>query len=179
MKFANPILVLTAISGAYSLVVPRDGSNISDVLDGVQSAIDDLNNGVQSWTTDPTETLNASQKLVEQLKDGSHAVEESAPLNLMDALMLIGPLQTLKTHAQTLVDALKEKEKQIESQGLCDAVRGEIDEIDTGSKNLVHHTMAKIPYFMQGIGNVMAQPILDAIDSAKHAFSENNCVNHA
>ncbi|KAG5984182.1 hypothetical protein E4U55_005795 [Claviceps digitariae] len=177
MKFANPFLALTAVSGAYCLVIPRDGTDVVGVLNGVQSAIDNLDNAVQGWTTDPEETLDASTKLIKTIKDGVKTADGSAPLNLIDAVMLLGPLHTLNTHAQALVDDLKAKKTQIESQGLCDAVRGQIDEMDTSSKELVDHTLSKIPQYVQSIGKGAAQPILDTIGSAKDAFSEENCGN--
>ncbi|KAG5953601.1 hypothetical protein E4U53_004557 [Claviceps sorghi] len=177
MKFNTPLLVLSAVSGAYSLVVPRDSQDTINVLNGVQAAIDDLDSAVQEWTTDPTQTLDASNKLIGKLKDSSKAVQGGAAMNLIDAMMLLGPIGTLKTHAQTLVDDMSAKKQQIESQGLCDAVETQIDEIDNSSKNLVDATVAKIPQFAQGIGKIAAQPIMDAINSAKQAFSKTNCVN--
>ncbi|KAG6008166.1 hypothetical protein E4U21_004924 [Claviceps maximensis] len=177
MKFANPLLILTAIYGAYSLVVPRDGTDIIDVLQGVQSAIDDLDSAVQGWTTDPTNTLSASKKLIETINNGTKTVNKSESLNFLDALILLWPVANLKTHAQILVDDLTAKKTQIESQGLCDAVLDQINQIDSGSKSLVHNTVSKIPEFEQGIGKGATQPILDAIDGAKDEYSEKNCVN--
>ncbi|KAG5927214.1 hypothetical protein E4U42_002442 [Claviceps africana] len=179
MKFASPLLVLTAVSGAYSLVVPRDGKDTIEVLNRVQAAIDGLDDAVQDWTTDPTKTLEASNKLIGRLDNGTASVKAGPSMNLFDAVILLEPMATLKMHAQTLVDDMCAKKQKIESQGLCDAVRSQIDEIDTSSKSLVDATISKIPDYVQAIAKFAAQPIMDSIDMAKQAFSEKNCVHHS
>ncbi|KAG5931938.1 hypothetical protein E4U59_007815 [Claviceps monticola] len=177
MKFTRLTLIVTSVSGAYSLVVFRGASTVFDVLKGVQSAIDDLDTAVNNWTVDPATTFKASNKLIGTINNSTESLRGCAKSNFLEALELLAPVGTLNTHAQNLVDDLKAKKKQIEDQGLCDIVRNQINEMDSGSKDLVETTVSKIPVLLQGIGRIASQPIIDSIESAKDNFSSNNCVN--
>ncbi|KAG6141093.1 hypothetical protein E4U28_003195 [Claviceps purpurea] len=179
MKFKRLTLIVTSVSGAYSLVIFRGTSTVFDVLKGVQSAIDDLDIAVNNWTVDPATTFEASNKLIGTINNGTESLSGCAKLDFLEALELLAPVGTLNTHAQNLVDDLKAKKKQVEGQGLCDIVRDQINEMDSGSKDLVKTTVSKIPVLLQGIGRVSSQPIVDSIESAKGDFSSTNCVNAA
>ncbi|KAG6089792.1 hypothetical protein E4U15_001350 [Claviceps sp. LM218 group G6] len=181
MKFTKLTLIFTSVSGANSLVIFRGGSRspVFNVLKGVQSAIDDLDTAVNDWTVDPATTFEASNKLIGTINNGTETLRGCAELNFLEALELLAPVDTLNTHAQNLVDDLKAKKKQIEGQGLCDIVRGQINDMDSGSKDLVETTVSKIPVLLQGIGRAASRPVVESIESAKEDFSPTNCVNAA
>ncbi|KAK2589982.1 hypothetical protein QQS21_012336 [Conoideocrella luteorostrata] len=177
MKFASSVLLLTVASGAYSFVIQRDLKAITGVLTAVQGDIDGLDNALKGWTNDPKSTLDAANKLIATIKAGSGTVSGSEPLQLADATQLLKPVQELKSHAQTLVNDLKGKKDQIQTQGLCDVVRGEIGDINTDSKSLIDATVSKVPEAAQGIAKEQAQGIIDVLNDATQAFSADNCKN--
>ncbi|KAG6020715.1 hypothetical protein E4U40_005911 [Claviceps sp. LM458 group G5] len=179
MKLTKLTLIVTSVSGVYSLAVFRGASTVFDVLKGVQSALDGLDTAINDWTVDPATTFEASNKLIGTINNGTKTLRGCAKLNFLEALELLAPVDTLNTHAQNLVDDLKAKKKQIAGQGLCDIVRNQINEMDSRSKDLVETTVSKIPVLLQGIGSVASQPIVDSIHSAKVDFSSTNCVNAA
>lgn len=177
MKFAGSVVLFTAVTGAYSYVIERDIKAITGVLANVQTDIDGLDGQVKGWTTDPTKVLDASNKLIATIKQGAVTVKGSENLALTDAIQLLKPVQELKKHSQTLVDDLKGKKNQVQTQGLCDAVRGEIGDINKNSQDLIDATVSKVPQGAQGIAKQQAQGIIDVLKDAQDAFSEKNCVN--
>lgn len=176
MKFSSPIIVLAAISGASSLAVPRNLQSIDGVFAKVQADIDDLKNAVKGLTKNAEEMTKASEKLTADLRSGIETVKASDHLDLRDALSMLPPVKDLKMHAQTLVDSLKQKKTQIQSQHLCDAVRQHISSISTESKGLILAIVVKVPESTVGIARKQGKGFTDVLDEAKEAFSEKNCV---
>ncbi|OAQ61277.1 hydrophobic surface binding protein A domain-containing protein [Pochonia chlamydosporia 170] len=175
MKFTGPVVLLTVVTGAYSFVIERDLKTITGVLAGVQTNVDGLDGAIKAWTTDPSKVLDASNKLIATIKQGTGTVKSSPNLALNDAVQLIKPVQELKNHAQTLVNDLKGKKAQVQKQGLCDVVRGEIGDINTDSKGLIDATISKVPESAQNIAKQQAQGIIDVLNDAQDAFSQKNC----
>ncbi|OAA57813.1 Cell wall galactomannoprotein [Cordyceps fumosorosea ARSEF 2679] len=177
MHFSAPLAVISALSGAHALVIPRDASVIIGVLTAVQGDIDGLDSAVNGWTSDPSPVLDASNKLVDTISQGTATVQGSPDLTLDESLTLLDPVQSLKQHAQTLVDDLKAKKDTVQQAGLCEVVEIQIGTISDKSKGLIDATVSKVPQDAQGIAQDQAQGILDVLADAQSAFSPGNCVN--
>lgn len=179
MRFSSNLILLAAATGVHSLVTPRDAQLIIGVFTNVQNAIDNLDTAVKGYTTDPAPLLDTSNKLDDAIKTGTTTVSGSDNLTLSDSISLLKPVQTLKTHAQTLVNDLKDKKPQFQAQTLCSVVRGQIATINTDSKSLIDATVSKVPAAAQDIARQQAQGITDVLNDAQNAFSEQNCVDTA
>lgn len=177
MHFSAPLILITAITGAHSLVVQRDAAAILGVFKNVQTDIDGLDSAVKAWTSDPAPVLDGSNKLVATITKGTTTVKGSAELSLSDATGLLGPVKTLKEHAQTLVNDLKGKKDVVQKGGLCDAVSGQVSSIGDKSKQLIDATVSKVPEAAQNIAKEQAQGFIDILNDAKTAFSPANCKN--
>ncbi|OAQ60337.1 hydrophobic surface binding protein A domain-containing protein [Pochonia chlamydosporia 170] len=174
--------LLCAISGADAyrsnrFLDARDAKAITDVFAAVQSNIDSLDQAVLAWTCNPGPVLKASYTLISTIKTGVNTVSASANLTLSESLSLLTPVQNLKTHAQTLVNDLKAKKPQIQTDFECDVVRQTISDMSTNSKGLVDATISKVPAAAQDIAKKQAQGILDVLNDAQTSFNTTNCVN--
>lgn len=182
MKFTSSSVLLCAVSGVYSYpshqsLNVRDVKAITDVFAAVQTNIDGLDQAVLGWTCNPGPVLKASYGLVSTIKAGITTVSGSATLTLSEALSLLKPVQSLKTHAQTLVTDLKAKKPQIQKDFECDVVRQTIADMATNSKGLVDATISKVPPEAQDIAKGQAQGIIDVLTDAQTSFNTTNCVN--
>ncbi|ATY65967.1 Cell wall galactomanno [Cordyceps militaris] len=177
MHLAASLVLLTALTGAHGLVAQRDAAPVIAVLTAVQNDIDGLDAAVQGWTTDPAPVLDASNQLVATIGQGTTTVQGTADLTLEESLDLLPPVDSLKQHAQTLVDDLKAKKDVIQQAGLCEIVSGQIADISTASKQLIDATVSKVPPEAQDIAAQQAQGINDVLADAQTAFSAENCTN--
>ncbi|KAJ3499452.1 hypothetical protein NLG97_g321 [Lecanicillium saksenae] len=177
MRYSTPVLLISALAGAQGFVVQRDAKAIIGVLSSVQTDIDGLDTAVKAWTADPAPVLDASNKLVATIGQGTGTVQGSQELSLNEAISLLGPVKDLKAHAQTLVDDLKGKKDIVIKGGLCEAVSSQVTSIGDKSKGLIDATVSKVPQGAQDIAKQQAQGFVDILNDASSAFSPENCKN--
>ncbi|KAJ6784707.1 hypothetical protein PWT90_00450 [Aphanocladium album] len=175
MYYLAPILLIFSLAGAQGFVLQRDVAAIVGVLHSVQTDIDNLDTAVKAWTADPTPVLDASNKLVAIIGQGTGIVHSSPELSLNDAISLLGPVKDLKGHAQNLVNDLKGKKDVVVKGGLCEAVSSQVTSIGDKSKGLIDATVAKVPRGAQDIAKQQAQGFLDILSDAQSTFSPENC----
>lgn len=175
MHFTAPLVLIAAVTGAHGFVIQRDAKPILDVFASVQADIDSLDTAVKAWTADPAPVLDASNKLVATIGQGTTTVQATANLSLNEALTLLGPVKDLKTHAQTLVTDLKGRKDAVQQAGLCEAVSTQVTTIGDKSKGLIDVTVSKVPAGAQNIAQQQAQGFIDILKDAQTAFSPENC----
>ncbi|KAG5982770.1 hypothetical protein E4U55_001376 [Claviceps digitariae] len=189
MKFTSVSAVLCAISGACAH--PQDPSNTSpvhsitarnaqpilDVLSKASTCIGSLSSAVKNWECSPGPVLKASYSLIDTLKSGATSVSGTATLTLPESLLLLKPVQDIKTHAQDLVDSLKARKYKIQADYECVIVRQIAESMGTCGRAMVEATVSKVPTSVQMIAKVQADMILKVLKDAKASFSETNCVN--
>ncbi|KAM3514701.1 hypothetical protein MY11210_001672 [Beauveria gryllotalpidicola] len=159
MHFSAPLVLVTAITG------------------DVKANVDGLDTAVKGWTSDRAPVLDASNKLVATIDQGTSTVQGNADLTLNEALSLLSQVKDLNAHAQILVDDSKGKKDGFQQAGLCGVISSQITSITDKSKGLVDTTVSKVPPATQNITKEQAQGFLDVLASVQTTFSTDNCKN--
>lgn len=176
MKFLA--LSCLAVSATASVIVqrgPQDLATIKGVLSEISTDIVALDTATKGFSGDPAELLDASNKLIKDLKDGKAKVDPVGGLTLTEALGLQAPTKDMQAKAESLVANLKEKKDALAAAGLCSVTRIQANEINEASRALIKTVVSKVPESAQSIAQTLVAPLLKALDEAKETFSEENC----
>ncbi|KAK3177631.1 hypothetical protein K4F52_009587 [Lecanicillium sp. MT-2017a] len=173
MKFLA--LCTLATSVAAGALVQRDVKPITDVLSGIGADLVNLDGAVKDFSGDPAPLLDASNKLIQSLKDGNTKVQPLPMLTLTEALALQAPTKDLQAKGETLLADLKAKKEAIAAAGLCEATFIQASSINTASQALIKTVVSKVPEAAQSIAQTLVAPLLKALNEAQDAFSPENC----
>ncbi|OAA57821.1 cell wall galactomannoprotein Mp2/allergen F17-like protein [Cordyceps fumosorosea ARSEF 2679] len=174
MKFLTLVALATGVAAS---VVRRDVSVITGVLGQVGTDLDGLNTAAKGFSGDPSALLDASNKAIQDLKDGDAKVQAVAPLSLTDALALTGPSKDLQTKGDALLATMKDKKAALAAAGLCDVTRLQVTDLQTASNALIKTIVSKVPAAAQSIAQSLVAPLQQDLAAAVDLFSAANCVN--
>lgn len=175
MKFLS--LVCVAASVASASVVRRDLATIQGVLNGVGTDLVGLDTATKGFNGDPSDLLDASNKLIQDLKDGDAKVQPLPALTLNDALGLTGPAKDLQTKGDALLASIKGKKDALAAAGLCDVTFLQVKDINTASQALIKTVVSKVPPAAQSIAQSLVAPLQKDLADAQDLFSPANCQN--
>ncbi|KAJ6785081.1 hypothetical protein PWT90_08666 [Aphanocladium album] len=169
------LIVLATLSVAS--VIPRDLATIQGVLSTVATDLDGLDTATKNFNGDPTELLDASNKIIQDLKDGNGKVEPLPNLTLNEALGLTGPAKTLQTKGDALLASIKDKQPAFAKAGLCDVTLTQVTDLSDASDVLIKTVISKVPPAAQSIAKSLVAPLQKDLAEAKDLFSPANCKN--
>lgn len=175
MRFTTPLSLICLVTSAYSYVVERDLKTVETVLADVQGDIDNLDTTVKAFNGDPEPVRSASSELINTINDGTAKVKATSDLSLSDTIALLGPVDELKEHAQTLVDDLKAKRPAVQDGKLCGDVRQQITSIKKASQGLTEAIVSKVPQSAKNIARDKANEVNEVLAEAEEAYSPANC----
>lgn len=175
MKFLS--LVCVAATVASASVVRRDLATIQSVLSGVGTDLVGLDTATKGFNGDPSDLLDASNKLIQDLKDGDAKVQPLPALTLNDALGLTGPAKDLQTKGDALLASIKGKKDALAAAGLCDVTFLQVKDINTASQALIKTVVSKVPPAAQSIAQSLVAPLQKDLADAQDLFSPANCQN--
>ncbi|KAK2592106.1 hypothetical protein QQS21_010212 [Conoideocrella luteorostrata] len=172
MKF----LALTSLAtGAFAGLMIRDLATITGVMSGIGTDLDGLDTAVKGFTSDPTNILTASNKLIADLKAGKTKVDPLPELSLTDALGLQTPAKSLQTKGDALLADFKAKRDALAAAGLCGPALQQATSINTASQDLIKSIVGKVPADAQSIAEGIVAPLIKDLQDAQDAFSPANC----
>lgn len=171
------LLCLASISVASA--IPRDLATIQGVLSTVGTDLDGLNTATKNFNGDPSELLDSSDKIIQDLKDGNAKVEPLPNLTLNEALGLTGPAKTLQTKGDALLASIKDKQPALAAAGLCDVTLIQVTDLSDASDVLINTIVSKVPPAAQSIAKSLVAPLRKDLATAKDLFSPANCKNSA
>lgn len=176
MKYTTPIALLAVSAQAYVVEI-RDVATIKGVLLNVQNGVDNLDAVGKAFDGNIQPVLDASNALITTVNEGKSTVDGSSNLSLGEALQLLGPVGTLKDHAQTLSDDLLARRAQVQQAKGCDLTRTQIGGIKDSSKGLIASIVSKVPDAAKNIANQQASQFTDILQKAEDNFAGSNCVD--
>ncbi len=174
MKFLALVSLATGIAAS---VLPRDLATIQTVLGAVGTDLEGLNTATKGFNGDPTALLDASNKVIQTLKDGNAKVQPLPQLTLNEALGLTGPAKDLQTKGDALLASIKDKKAAIAAAGLCDVTLLQVTDLNTASDALIKSVVSKVPPAAQSIAQSLVAPLQKDLAEAKDLFSPANCQN--
>lgn len=174
MKFLS-LLCLTV--GVTASAVRRDLATIKTVLAGIGSDLVDLDTATKAFNGNPQGLLDASNKLITDLKAGDATVQPLPGLSLQDALGLTGPAKDLQTKGDALLADIKAKKDALAAAGLCEVTFLQVSDINTASQALIKTVVSKVPADAQSIAQSLVAPLQKDLDEAQALFSPANCQN--
>ncbi len=173
MKF----LSLFFATGIAAGVLPRDLATIQGVLNGVGADLQGLTTATTGFTGDPSALLDASNKVIQDLKDGDAKIQPLPALTLNEALGLTGPAKDLQTKGDALLAAIKDKKSALAAAGLCDVTLLQVTDLSNASDALIKTVVSKVPAAAQSIAQSLVAPLQKDLAEAKDLFSPANCQN--
>ncbi|KAM3510937.1 hypothetical protein MY11210_005403 [Beauveria gryllotalpidicola] len=174
MRFLSLVYLASGIAAS---VVRRDLATITSVLNDVGTDLDGLNTATKNFNGNPDGLLDASNKLVQGLKDGDAKIQPLPPLSLNDALGLTGPAKELQTKGDALLASIKERKAAIAEADLCEGTFLQVSDLKTASDALIKSVVSKVPAAAQSIAQGLVAPLQEALAEAKDLFSSANCQN--
>lgn len=180
MKFLSLVCVAASVASASVVrrdVVRRDLATIQSVLNGVGTDLVGLDTATKGFNGDPSDLLDASNKLIQDLKDGDAKVQPLPALTLNDALGLTGPAKDLQTKGDALLASIKGKKDALAAAGLCDVTFLQVKDINTASQALIKTVVSKVPAAAQSIAQSLVAPLQKDLADAQDLFSPANCQN--
>ncbi|KAJ6784714.1 hypothetical protein PWT90_00457 [Aphanocladium album] len=174
MKFLS---LLYLASGITASVVRRDLATIQGVLKDVGTDLDGLNTATKNFNGDPSQLLDASNKIIQDLKDGDAKIQPLPNLTLNEALGLTGPAKDLQTKGDALLASIKEKQPALAAAQLCDVTLIQITDLSNASDALIKTIVSKVPPAAQAIAQSLVAPLQKDLAAAKDLFSPANCQN--
>ncbi|KAJ3499478.1 hypothetical protein NLG97_g313 [Lecanicillium saksenae] len=172
MKFLSLVYLASGIAAS---VVRRDLATIQGVLNGVGSDLDGLNTATKNFNGDPQALLDASNKIIQDLKDGDAKIQPLPNLTLNEALGLTGPAKDLQTKGDALLASIKDKKPALASAGLCEVTLVQITGLSDASDALIKTVISKVPPAAQSIAQSLVAPLQKDLAAAKDLFSPANC----
>ncbi|TQV92991.1 hypothetical protein V2A60_003693 [Cordyceps javanica] len=169
--------LLFLVGGVAASVVRRDLATITGVLSGIGADLDGLNTATKSFNGDPSGLLDASNKAIQDLKDGDAKIQPLPGLTLNEALGLTGPAKDLQTKGDALLASIKDKKAAIAAAGLCDVTLLQVTDLETASNALIKTVVSKVPAAAQSIAQGLVAPLQKDLADAKDLFSPANCQN--
>lgn len=177
MKFATPLTILAAISGAYSLVIQRD-TTVKKVITDVTAALDDLDKAAKDFNGDIKPVVDAADKVITLITSGQTTADDAAPIGLGDAAGLLDPVKQLDNQAKTLFNDVKGRVGDVEKAGQCDVTREKLSTVNTAGTKLIDTILNKVT---STFAKAQAKPYVDDIKNllsqSQDLFAEGSCVN--
>ncbi|OAQ58496.1 hydrophobic surface binding protein A domain-containing protein [Pochonia chlamydosporia 170] len=168
-------LAVEALGHQPNVLIRRDLTTITGVLDNVKSDLQKLGDTVKSATDDPAPLLKASNALINTIKAGKTKVDSTSELSFNDAIALIRPVQDLTNLGQSLTSNLKKIRPKLQRLGECVVVRIQVNSITSGSEALIKSVDAKIPESAREIASQLSAKLTKVLQQSQSDFSEQNC----
>ncbi|KAM3542916.1 hypothetical protein BM221_002336 [Beauveria bassiana] len=176
MHFSAPLVLLTAITGAHALVVPRDTKPYAKVFRNVKAKVFDLDNAFSLWTKDLAPIVQAANRLMVTIEQSTSTVQGYANLTMNETLSLYSPVAELKVQFEYLDEHLDKRKKAYRKAGLCHLISSQIASILDKGKGLAGATISKIPPGAQSFAKTKhAQDLFDTLERTRAAFSADKC----
>ncbi|GJJ75471.1 hypothetical protein EMPS_07829 [Entomortierella parvispora] len=177
MKFATPIIMLTAMSGAYSMIIKRD-TPVKNVITNLAAAFDKLDTTVKAFDGNIQPVVDAADNIISLIASGQITANDAALIGLADTVTLLDSFKELDQSSKTLFNDVKGRVAEVEKAKQCDVTREKLDTINASSKELIGTILRKITVVY---AKAQAQPYINHIESTlaqtQDLFAENNCVN--
>ncbi|KAL2825072.1 hydrophobic surface binding protein A-domain-containing protein [Aspergillus cavernicola] len=178
MKFATSILTLTLAYSAFAEPIPNQKRSLADyqnVFNGISAQVGVVSGNVASYvagTIAGTVVQDSSNDLVDIINTGATNVAGFAALGTLDALSLVGPIQTLTADVSDLIDAVIGAEPNFDADGLSADVLASLQGQRAGAEALRDAITPKVPAAVQEIAADLAEGIVTEIDRGIVAYSD-------
>ncbi|OAQ22916.1 hypothetical protein K457DRAFT_130921 [Linnemannia elongata AG-77] len=177
MKFAIPITILAAISGAYSMVIKRD-TPVKKVITDLTAAFDKLDAAANAFDGNFQPVVDATDYVISLIGSGQTTTEGAAVIGLGDAAALLDPVKELDNHVKTLFNDVKGRVDNAEKAKQCDVTREKLATVSSTGQKLIDTILGKVS---SAFAKAQAKPYFDDIknllDQFQVLFAEGNCVN--
>jgi hypothetical protein len=169
MKFLTLLVLATTslASPLHSKAPPKD--TIGNSLDSIGNAVEKCASVITGWNGElvgAEEIIKASNAILEEMKKATTSVSNLKTLNLLEAMAVIGPTNTLSGRVDAVTAALLAKKEAFQKIGVLSAVTETLKEQKTAADELQKAVMSKMPALASGIAGPMAKQFGDKLDAA-------------
>jgi len=169
MRFSLSVIALA--TSASAILVARDLSTIQNVLNGISSDTDALTKAVQGFSGSAQPVIDASTKLVSDIKAGITTVSGTSPLTETDAVQLTSYVQGLNTSIANSVSDVIAKKPAFVSASQAGTVLQALKDQKASSDILSSTITSKVPTGLQGLASQLSSGISASLQRAIDAYA--------
>jgi len=169
MRFSLSVIALA--TSASAILVARDLSTIQNVLNGISSDTDALTKAVQGFSSSAQPVIDASTKLVSDIKAGITTVSGTSPLTETDAVQLTSYVQGLNTSIANSVNDVIAKKPAFVSANQAGTVLQALKDQKASSDILSSTITSKVPTGLQGLASQLSSGISASLQRAIDAYA--------
>ncbi|CEL08161.1 hydrophobic surface binding protein A-domain-containing protein [Aspergillus pseudodeflectus] len=173
MKFAG-ILSIALATTALAEPIKRALADYQNVFNAISAQVAVVDTVVASYvagTATADAVQDASDDLETTINNGAAAIPGFAPLGNLDALSLVGPIQTLTGDVADLIDDLIAAEPDFIADGRAADVLASLNAQKAGTEAVRDAITPKVPAALQDIAETLSQGIVDEIQRGIAAYS--------
>ncbi|KAJ0414852.1 hydrophobic surface binding protein A-domain-containing protein [Aspergillus carlsbadensis] len=173
MKFAG-LLSIALASTALAEPIKRALADYQNVFNAISAQVAVVDGVVADYVAgDATadDVQDASDVLETTINDGAAAIPDFDPLNNLDALSLVGPIQTLTADVADLIDDLIAAESIFIAANRQGDVLASLNAQKAGTEAVRDAITPKVPAALQDIAETLSQGIVDEIDRGIEAYT--------
>ena len=173
LGFASMAVAAPIVEGSMNKF---DLPAVTDTFNAIQSGIDKMVVDVKAFNGDPQQLVaiqTDSDAILKTIADGTDKVAKSAAMGIMDAIGVLGPVGTLSSKVDEIINALAEKKELLTKNNLQSMVVKDLNDQKTAADALVKAILANLPLpsLLGGIAGPIAKQITDKLDAGVKTWS--------
>lgn len=114
--------------------------------------------------------MDESKALLATIKSSATAVQGSSSIGLMDAVGILGPVNTLSAKVDDVVTALLTKKEKFDSAKVSAQVGEQLVQDQAATKELIKAILGKLPSMTVAVAQPIADGVSQKLDKAITAY---------
>jgi len=158
-------------------MAPLDLVSVTDTFNAIQAGIDKMVANVKAYTGDSAAQVAAiqseSDNVLKIIRDGTDKVAKSPAMGIADAIGILGPVGTLSSKVDEIINALASKKEVLTKNNLASVVLKDLQDQKNAAEKLVTAILNNLPLpsLLGIIAAPIAKQITDKLDAGAKSWA--------
>jgi len=158
-------------------MAPLDLVSVTDTFNAIQAGIDKMVANVKAYTGGSAAQVAAiqsdSDNVLKIIRDGTDKVAKSPAMGIADAIGILGPVGTLSSKVDEIINALASKKEVLTKNNLASVVLKDLQDQKNAAEKLVTAILNNLPLpsLLGAIAAPIAKQITDKLDAGAKSWA--------
>lgn len=173
MHFTTLFSIGLLATSAAAAPTRRSLADVQAAFDKIQANIATMVTKINAWDGQASSVgavMDESKALLATIKSSATAVQGSSSIGLMDAVGILGPVNTLSAKVDDVVTALLTKKEKFDSAKVSAQVGEQLVQDQVATKELIKAILGKLPSMTVAVAQPIADGVSQKLDKAITAY---------
>jgi hypothetical protein len=173
LTFASMAVAAPTVTGTMA---PLDLVSVTDTFNAIQAGIDKMVANVKAYTGGSAQVAaiqSDSDNVLKIIRDGTDKVAKSPAMGIADAIGILGPVGTLSSKVDEIINALASKKEVLTKNNLASVVLKDLQDQKNAAEKLVTAILNNLPLpsLLGAIAAPIAKQITDKLDAGAKSWA--------